>query len=215
MDLVGLYMLLPFIVFLLLGIPVAFAIGFAVYIFFFFSGTRIPVLTFMMEMYDGVSIGALIALPLFILTGEILTRADITDKLVGVANALVGWIRGGLGHVNIVTSMFFAGISGSAIADTASLGPILIPAMIREKFPPAFSAAVTATSSIVGPVIPPSIPIIVIGAQLNISIGGLFAAGIVPGILIGLALMATNYVICVRNNYGEVHRLSGAWSPPR
>ncbi len=209
MDLVGLYMLLPFIVFLLLGIPVAFAIGFAVCIFFFFSGTRIPVLTFMMEMYDGVSIGALIALPLFILTGEILTRADITDKLVGVANALVGWIRGGLGHVNIVTSMFFAGISGSAIADTASLGPILIPAMIREKFPPAFSAAVTATSSIVGPVIPPSIPIIVIGAQLNISIGGLFAAGIVPGILIGLALMATNYVICVRNNYGEVHPFQG------
>lgn len=209
MELVGPYMLIPFIAFLVLGIPVAFAIGFAVFLFFFLSGTRIPVLTFMMEMYDGISIGALIALPLFILTGEILTRADITDKLVAVANALVGWIRGGLGHVNIVTSMFFAGISGSAIADTASLGPILIPAMIRESFPRAFSAAITAASSIVGPIIPPSIPIIVIGAQLNISIGGLFAAGILPGIVVGLALMMTNYVICVRNNYGEVHPFEG------
>jgi len=202
-------MLIPFIAFLVLGIPVAFAIGFAVFLFFFLSGTRIPVLTFTMEMYDGISIGALIALPLFILTGEILTRADITDKLVAVANALVGWIRGGLGHVNIVTSMFFAGISGSAITDTASLGPILIPAMICESFSRSFSAAITAASSIVGPIIPPSIPIIVIGAQLNISISGLFAAGILPGIVIGLALMTTNYVICVRNNYGEVHLFEG------
>lgn len=209
MEIVGPWLILPFFVFLLVGVPVAFCLGFSVLIFFFFSGTTIPAVIVFTEMYDGVAIGALIAFPLFILTGELLTRAEITQKLVDFANALVGWMKGGLGHVNIVTSMFFAGISGSAIADTASIGPILIPAMVREKFPKAFSAAVTAASSIVGPVIPPSIPIIIVGAQLDISIGGMFAAGIIPGILLGLSLMATNHIICSRNNYGEIHPFAG------
>ena len=209
MEFVGPWLILPFFVLLVLGVPVAFCLGFSVLIFFFFSGTTIPIVIVFTEMYDGVAIGALLAFPLFILTGELLTRAEITEKLVELSNSLVGWMKGGLGHVNIVTSMFFAGISGSAIADTASIGPILIPAMVREKFPRAFSAAVTAASSIVGPVIPPSIPIIIVGAQLDISIGGLFAAGIVPGILLGLALMTVNYVICARNGYGEIHPFAG------
>ena len=209
MEFVGPWLILPFFVLLVLGVPVAFCLGFSVLFFFFFSGTTIPIVIVFTEMYDGVAIGALLAFPLFILTGELLTRAEITEKLVELSNSLVGWMKGGLGHVNIVTSMFFAGISGSAIADTASIGPILIPAMVREKFPRAFSAAVTAASSIVGPVIPPSIPIIIVGAQLDISIGGLFAAGIVPGILLGLALMTVNYVICARNGYGEIHPFAG------
>ena len=105
--------------------------------------------------------------------------------------------------------MFFAGISGSVLADTASIGPILIPAMIRERFPADFSAAVTAASSVIGGIIPPSVLMIIVGAQLQVSIGGLFAAGIMPGILIGIFLMVTAYIICARRGYGDVHRFQG------
>ena len=209
MTLVALYLFLPFFGFLIIGIPVAFSIGLASVIFLFFSGTPIPPVVLITEMYTGVNQFALLALPMFVLTGELLNRLEITQKLVDVAQLTVGWIKGGLAHVNILTSMFFAGISGSVLADTASIGPILIPAMIREKFPADFSAAVTAASSVIGGIIPPSVLMIIVGAQLQVSIGGLFAAGIVPGILIGGLLMVTAYIICARRGYGDVHRFQG------
>lgn len=209
MTIVALYLFLPFFGFLIVGIPVAFSIGLASVFFLFLSGTQIPPLVLITEMYTGVNQFALLALPMFVLTGELLNRLDITQKLVNVAQYAVGWVKGGLAHVNILTSMFFAGISGSVLADTASIGPILIPAMIREKFPADFSAAVTAASSVIGGIIPPSVLMIIVGAQLQISIGGLFAAGIVPGILIGVLLMVTAYVICARRDYGEIHPFQG------
>lgn len=212
MELVGPYLLLPFAVLLLLGVPIAFSLGIASFIFLFLADTTIPPLIVVTEMYSGIDRFALLALPLFVLTGELLNRCEITEKLVAVARLLVGWLRGGLAHVNIVTSMFFAGISGSALADTASIGPILIPAMIREKYPRDFSAAVTASSSVIGAIIPPSVPMIIVGGQLGISVGGLFAAGVIPGILVGLALMTTAYAIAARNGYGAIHRFEGVVS---
>ncbi len=146
---------------------------------------------------------------MFILAGELMTRCNLIDDLIAMTRHLVGWMRGGLGQVTVASSMFFSGISGSSVADIAAIGPILIPAMKREGYPAPYAAAITAAASIMGPIIPPSIPMIIIGAQLGLSIGGLFAAGIVPGILIGLALMATNWVICTRRGYGAVSRFEG------
>ena len=209
METVGPYLLLPFIAFMLIGVPIAFALAVSVLVFVFFSGTPIRSVVVLTEMYDGIASVSLLALPLFILTGEILNRSDITQKLVTLAARMVGWMIGGLGHVTVVASMFFAGISGSAIADAAALGPLMIPGMVREKFPAAFAAALTAAAAVIGPIIPPSIPAIIIGAQLGISIGGLFAAGIIPGIIIGLGLMAANYTVARRRGYGEVHPFEG------
>ena len=209
MEAAGLYLFLPFAILLLLGVPIAVALGVACAILIFFGPVHIPPLIMVMEMTSALNQFALLALPMFVLTGELLNRCDLTDKLVDVAKLTVGWIKGGLGHVNIVTSMFFAGISGSVLADTASIGPILIPAMIKEKYPRAFSAAITAASSVVGAIIPPSIPMIIIGGQLGISIGGLFAGGLIPGVLVGLALMIVTYVISASRNYGEPHKFEG------
>jgi tripartite ATP-independent transporter DctM subunit len=151
----------------------------------------------------------LLALPMFVLTGELFNRLNLTDRLIDLARSMVGWLRGGLAHVNILTSMFFAGISGSIFGDIASIGTVLIPSMVRERYGRAFSAAVTASSSIIGAIIPPSTVMIIIGAHLDISVGGLFAAGMLPGIMIGLALMITAFVISSLRGYGEMHRFEG------
>jgi len=177
--------------------------------FLFLSGTRIPPLILMTQMYGGLDSFALLALPMFVLTGELLNRLNLTERLIEVARLLVGWIKGGLAHVNVVTSMFFAGISGSVLADAASIGPILIPAMIRERYPAAFSAAITGASAVIGAIIPPSIPLIIVGGSMQISISGLFAAGIVPGILVGVVLMITSFLFALYKGYGEVHRFEG------
>lgn len=209
MELVLPYLFLPFFGFLLIGVPVAFSLGLASTYFIFFSGTRIPPLILMTQMYGGIDSFALLALPMFVLTGELLNRLNLTQKLINVARALVGWIKGGLAHVNIVTSMFFAGISGSVLADAASIGPIMIPAMIRERYPAAFSAAVTGSSAVIGAIIPPSIPLIIVGGSMQISISGLFAAGIIPGLLVGFFLMITAFLYSFFKGYGEIHRFEG------
>lgn len=193
----------------MLGVPIAFSLGLASTMFLFLSGTRIPPLILMTQMYGGLDSFALLALPMFVLTGELLNRLNLTERLIEVARLLVGWIKGGLAHVNVVTSMFFAGISGSVLADAASIGPILIPAMIRERYPAAFSAAITGASAVIGAIIPPSIPLIIVGGSMQISISGLFAAGIVPGILVGVVLMITSFLFALYKGYGEVHRFEG------
>jgi len=210
MEVIGPFLLLPFAVFLVLGIPVAVSIGLSCVSFLTLSGAPIPPLSLLAtEMYDSVAKYALLALPMFVLTGELFNRLNLTDKLIDLARAMVGWLRGGLAHVNILTSMFFAGISGSIFGDIASIGTVLIPSMVRERYGRAFSAAVTASSSIIGAIIPPSTVMIIIGAHLDISVGGLFAAGMLPGILIGLALMITAFVISSLRGYGEMHRFEG------
>jgi len=150
---------------------------------------------------SGIEHHPLLALAFFFLAGELMNAGGITKRIVDFANALVGHIRGGLAHVNIVSSMLFAGISGSAVADTAALGSVLIPAMKRAGYSGAFSAAVTQTSAVIGPIIPPSIPMIVFAVLAETSVGKLFVAGILPGALIGLGLMAVAYAISRRRDY--------------
>ena len=205
MDVVGPFLLLPFLALLLANVPVAVSLGLSSAFFLFVSGTRLPPLLLVSEMYDSVAKVALLALPMFVLSGELLNRFNMTDRLIALAQLMVGWIRGGLAHVNILASMLFAGVSGSIFGDLASIGTIMIPAMVRERYGRAFSAAVTASSALIGAIIPPSTVMVIIGAHLNLSVGGLFAAGLLPGILIGLALMVVAFVQSWRRDLGDIH----------
>jgi tripartite ATP-independent transporter DctM subunit len=209
MELIAAYLFAPFIALTIVGVPVAFSLGLACALFLVLSGTRIPMIVLGTEMYGAIDSFTLLALPTFVLSGELLNRCDLTDKLVLMSRQLVGWMRGGLAHVTIVASMFFSGINGSALADAASIGPIMIPSMIKEKYPRDFAAAVVAASSIVGPIIPPSIPLVIIGGQLQISIGGLLIGGVIPGVLVGVMLMAVCYVWARWKGYGELERFAG------
>jgi tripartite ATP-independent transporter DctM subunit len=190
-----------FFVTLALGIPVAFCLALTSLVMLLAIGD-VPLHLIPQRMFTGMDSFPLMAVPFFILAGDLMNSAGITQRIVRFATALVGSIRGGLAHVNIVASMFFAGISGSAVADAAALGSILIPAMEEDGYDKTFSAAVTAASSVIGPIIPPSIPVVIFALVGSVSVGGLFLAGIVPGILIGLGLMAVAYILSRRHNYG-------------
>jgi tripartite ATP-independent transporter DctM subunit len=161
----------------------------------------LPLTSVVNQMYAGIDSFTLLAVPFFMLLGRILNAGSITRRLLEVADATVGHVRGGLGHVNVFVSMVFASLSGSAAADTASVGSILIPAMKRAGYDPAFAAALTAASSTLGVIIPPSIILIVYGAFGNVSIGALFLGGVTPGILIGLFMMGYTYILAVRRGY--------------
>jgi tripartite ATP-independent transporter DctM subunit len=192
---------LAFFLTLALGIPVAFCLALTSLIVLLFVGD-VPLHLIPQRMFTGMDSFPLMAVPFFILAGDLMNSAGITKSIVRFATALVGSIRGGLAHVNIVASMFFAGISGSAVADTAAMGSILIPAMKKDGYDATFSAAVTASSSVIGPIIPPSIPVVIYALVGSVSVGGLFLAGMMPGILIGLGLMAVSYFLARRHNYG-------------
>ena len=161
----------------------------------------LPLTSVINQMYSNINSFTLLAVPFFMFLGRVLNAGSITDRLLDVANASVGHVRGGLGQVNVFVSMVFASLSGSAAADTASVGSILIPAMKKAGYDPAFAVALTAASSTLGVIIPPSIILIVYGAFGNVSIGALFLGGIVPGVSIGLAMMAYAYVTALRKGY--------------
>jgi tripartite ATP-independent transporter DctM subunit len=149
---------------------------------------------FPQKMFSTLDSFSLLALPYFILAGELMAKGGISRKLVEFATVVVGHLRGSLAHANIVSSMAFAGISGSSTADTSAVGGVLIPAMKEQGYKAGYAAAITATSSTIGAIIPPSMTMIVYGALANVSIGGLFLAGVIPGILVGLAMMSVVYV---------------------
>jgi tripartite ATP-independent transporter DctM subunit len=209
MELIALYLFLPFVVLLIAGLPISLSLALSCIFFIAFSGTRIPLLALPNDIYGAVDAITLLALPTFVLSGELLNRCDLTDKLILLARHLVGWLRGGLAHVTIVASMFFGGINGSAIADAASIGPIMIPGMIREKYPRDIAAAVVASASIIGAIIPPSIPLVIVGGQLQISVGGLLIGGVMPGIMIAVILMSVCYAGARWRDYGAIHRFQG------
>ena len=152
------------------------------------------------RFYNGIDSFPLLAVPFFILAGEIMNAGGITASIVRFAQSLVGHVRGGLAQVNILSSMIFAGISGSAVADASAIGKMLIPAMEREGYPRPFASAVTAAAAVIGPVIPPSGIMVLYGFVMNVSVGALFAAGVVPGILIGLGLMGMIRLLAKRYN---------------
>jgi len=191
---------ISFITFLILGIPIAFVLGLTSFVALLYSG-NIPLLLMPKEMFSGTDSFPLLAVPFFILAGNLMNAGGITKRLINFCNILLGHVRGGLAMVNIVASMFFAGITGAAVADTSALGSILIPAMTEEKYDRDFSAAVTAASSTVGPIIPPSIPMVILGTVGELSIGALFLAGVIPGIMVGLSLLVVSYIISRRRNY--------------
>jgi C4-dicarboxylate transporter DctM subunit len=183
---------ISFIFLLAVGAPIAFCIGISGLAGLMQLGD-IPLLLIPHMMFQGSDSFPLLAVPFFVLAGALMNAGGITRRLVNFANLLVGHVRSGLALVNVVASMFFAGVTGAAVADTSAIGSVLIPTMNEEGYNIDFSAAITAASSTMGPIIPPSIPMIIYGVSAEQSIGALFLAGIIPGLLIGLALMAVAY----------------------
>jgi tripartite ATP-independent transporter DctM subunit len=178
-----------FLVFLLLGMPVFFALLASPGLLLYFDGQTNYLTTLYRNVYNGMDSFPLMAIPFFMVAGELMNRGGITERIIEFAQALMGHLRGGLAHVNILSSILFAGLSGSAVADVSALGSMLIPAMEKQGYTRKFAAAVTAASSLIGPVIPPSGIMIIYAYVMNESVAALFLAGLVPGILIGIGLM--------------------------
>ena len=197
-------LLLVFIVCLVLRFPIAFALGLACLAYVLLEG--IPLVILPLKMYSGIDVFVLLSIPGFILAGNLMNHGGLTEKIISFCNHLLGHIRGGLSLANIGASMLFAGISGTAVADTASIGSVLIPSMKKEGYDAEFACAVTAASSTVGPIIPPSVPMIIAATLSGLSVGRLFVAGAIPGLLLGLGLMAVAYVIAVRRKYPQLPR---------
>jgi tripartite ATP-independent transporter DctM subunit len=177
-----------FFVLLAVGVPIFIALGLSSLIYTHFVA-GIPDFVVLHRMAGGVDSFPLLAVPFFILAGNLMNSAGITNRIFSFATAAVGWLRGGLGHVNVVGSVIFAGMSGTAVADAGGLGTIEIKAMRDHGYPTDFSVGITAASSTIGPIIPPSLPMVVFGVMANTSIGQLFAAGFVPGLLMAASLM--------------------------
>ncbi|HET7410865.1 MAG TPA: TRAP transporter large permease, partial [Paracoccaceae bacterium] len=155
---------------------------------------------FIQRLYAGTTSFPLLAIPFFILAGNLMNTGGMTERIFAAAQLFVGRIRGGLGHVNVIASMLFAGMSGSAVADAAGLGLVEVKAMRQAGYSPRFAATITAVSSTIGPIIPPSIPLVIYGSLANVSIGALFLAGIVPGLLMGLSLMVVIALVAKSRN---------------
>lgn len=178
-----------FLVFLLIGLPVFFGLLAAPGILLWLNGQEKDITLLYRNVYNGMDSFPLMAIPFFMLAGELMNKGGITMRLVEFAQAMMGHFRGGLAHVNILSSMLFAGLSGSAVADTSALGSMLIPAMEKQGYTRKFAAAITAASSVIGPIIPPSGIMIIYAYVMGESVAALFLAGIVPGIMVGLGLM--------------------------
>lgn len=193
-------LLAVFLTTLLIGIPVAFALALGALAVLWMTGFLVPELV-VQRIFAGMDSFPIMAIPFFVLAGALMETGGISARLVRFANALVGWITGGLGHVCVVASMFFAGISGSAVADTAAISTTMIPMMKRKGYDLGFSAGLIAAAGVIGPIIPPSIPMVLYGSIAGVSIGSLFLGGVIPGILMGFGLMAVVYVIAKRRDF--------------
>ena len=202
-------LLISFAFFLLIGVPVAFALGLTPFVAFLLEG-EIPHMLAAQRIFTGMDNPILMAVPFFILAGNIMSAGGMTRRLVAFCNVLVGSFRGGLAYINVVISMLFAGITGAAVADTSAVGSILIPAMKNEGYDIDFSTAVTATSSTIGPIVPPSIPFIIYGVLGEVSIASLFLAGFIPGALLALSQMSVVAYYARKRNYPKGSLISGS-----
>lgn len=203
---ISVHVLWLLLVLIAVGLPMVFALGIVPVAAFMMADQPAFLTVIAQRLYTGINQFSLLAIPLFILAGEIMNVGGITNRLVGFANVLVGHLRGGLAHVNIVSSIFFAGLSGSAVADTSALGSMLIPAMEKQGYTRRFAAAVTAASSVIGPIIPPSIIMVVYAYVMQVSVGALFLGGLVPGVLTGVGLMVATAIIAKKRNYPKAHK---------
>lgn len=198
---------LAFIVLLILGVPIVFSLGLASLSALLYLGhvslTLIP-----QRMFVALDSFALMAIPLYVLAGEIMSRGGLTTRIIQFADALVGHLRGGLAQINIVSNLIFAGISGSATADAAALGSVLIPAMVKEGYGRAFSMAITAAAGCLGPIIPPSILMIIFASMTGVSVAELFLAGVLPGFIVAAVFMILTYFLALKRGYVRRERQS-------
>jgi C4-dicarboxylate transporter, DctM subunit len=198
-----------FVVLLLLimiGLPIAVCMGLTAAIFFLVLGQIDAMVMIPQRMYSSTTGFTLLAIPFFILTGNLMNTGGMTQRIFTFCQRLVGNITGGLGHVNVVQSMIFAGMSGSAIADAGGVGMVAMEGMTRAGFDRPFSGAVTAASSTIGPVIPPSIPLVIYGSLTGVSVGRLFLGGFIPGFIMGIGMMITVYIISLKRKYPRMQR---------
>jgi len=198
-----------FLLFMSSGIPVAIAMAGASLAYILLSG-NLPPFVVIHRMVGGIDSFPLLAVPFFILAGNLMNNAGITTRIYNFALALVGWMKGGLGHVNIIGSVIFAGMSGTAIADAAGLGTIEIKAMKEHGYSTEFSVGVTAASATLGPIIPPSLPFVIYGMMANASVGALFLAGILPGVLMAILMMLTVAYYAHKNKWGADVKFSSS-----
>ncbi|WP_170480208.1 TRAP transporter large permease [Ruegeria arenilitoris] len=195
-----------FLVFLMIGLPVFFALLAAPGILLWLNGQTNDITLLYRNVYNGMDSFPLMAIPFFMLAGELMNRGGITIRLVEFSQALMGHLRGGLAHVNVLSSILFAGLSGSAVADTSALGSMLIPAMEKQGYTRRFAAAITAASSVIGPIIPPSGIMIIYAYVMGESVAALFLAGIVPGVMVGVGLMLMIKVMADRYDFPVASR---------
>lgn len=200
------YIFAAMFIFFFFGMPIAFGILSSTIYYLLFTGESRELLAFSTRVISASDSYVLLAVPFFMLAAELMNEAKITDRIFSFAKSLVGHIPGGLGHVNITASMIFAGMSGSGLADTAGLGKVEIKAMKDEGYDPAFSAAVTASSAIIGPIIPPSICMVVGAVVTNTSVGRMLVGGIIPGFMMGVGLMLVVYFLSKKRGYPRAER---------
>ena len=199
-------LLIPMFILMGLGLPIFLAMGITCLLFIVLFD--LPMMILAQSFIRGLGSYDFLALPFYFLAGDLMNAGGITARLLKFSRDLIGHIRGGLSHVNIVASMIFSGVSGSAVADTSAIGSVLIPAMKKDGYPGAYAAAVTAASSTIGPIIPPSIPLVVYGLLSQVSIGKLFLAGAIPGIMMGVYLLVASFIISYRRRYSASQRAS-------
>ena len=193
---------IAFLIFMCAGIPVAVAMAGASLVYILWSG-NLPPFVVIHRMVSGVDSFPLLAVPFFILAGNLMNNAGITNRIYNFALALVGWLKGGLGHVNILGSVIFSGMSGTAIADAAGLGTIEIKAMREHGYSSEFAVGVTAASATLGPIIPPSLPFVIYAMMANVSVGALFIAGLMPGVIMTILMMMTVAYYAHKNGWGS------------
>jgi C4-dicarboxylate transporter, DctM subunit len=194
-----LWLLLPFLIGLISGVPISIAL--AIGAIFFLLQSPLPLQVLTVQMFQSTSSFPLMAIPFFILAGDLMSRTGVTLRLMSFAKIIVGRIRGGLSQVMVGTGTIFAGLSGSAVADTAAMAKVLGPDMVKEGYDKDYVASLSACCGVLGPVIPPSTMMIIYGATMNVSIGALFVGGILPGLLLAALIMIMAYIIAVRNNH--------------
>ncbi len=193
-------LLVVLVLLIIMGAPVGFTLILIPVVYILITDAA-PLILIPSQMFSAIDAVPLTAIPFFMLTGELMTSATITDRLVQLSQRIIGRMRGSMAQANVLVSMFFAGMNGSVVADTATVGSLLVPAMKKAGYPSSFAAAITAVSSTIGGIIPPSIMMVVLANAGGISVGALFSAGIIPGLMIGLLLMIINYFIAKRNNF--------------
>ena len=189
-----------FLVLMAIGIPIAFSLSGAAIITVLITG-EFTITAIVHRLIGNASSYTLLAIPFFILAAKLMNTGSITERIFGAASAWVGWVPGGLGHANVVASIVFSGMSGSAVADAGGLGQVEVDAMKKDGFDAEFSAAVTCASATIGPIIPPSVPMVVYGMMTEVSVGALFMGGIIPGLLLALGCSILVFFISVKRNY--------------